>query len=166
MFLSEWAEKARWFFFKNDSLGFYNLSKLCQSSSTTDLKYFFLLIIYAISAQIYKFNRMTLKQLYFRIIPYIGFFKVIMQLNSREFSGFAPVPWSDSSSFFFFLVCAFNRNVKFYFHPSPWTGKKWNCCKNAVRLSEGCRESGSWANSQSSERDSSSSNKENSFSSK
>ncbi|KAJ8922493.1 hypothetical protein NQ315_007521 [Exocentrus adspersus] len=65
-------------------------------------------------------------------------------------------------------VCATNGNVKFYFHPSPWTGKKWGCCKNSVRLSEGCRESGYWAqvqlnNSQSIDKDNNS-NKENSFS--
>ncbi|XP_018563801.1 tyrosine-protein kinase Btk29A [Anoplophora glabripennis] len=64
-------------------------------------------------------------------------------------------------------VCACNRNVKFYFHPSPWSGKEWSCCKNNVRLSEGCRASGYWAqiqvnNYQSSETNS---NKENSFNS-
>lgn len=45
---------------------------------------------------------------------------------------------------YYFPVCAHNRNVRSYFHPAPWNGRKWYCCKNSTKLTDGCRECNSW----------------------
>ncbi|KAF7265510.1 hypothetical protein GWI33_021084 [Rhynchophorus ferrugineus] len=41
-------------------------------------------------------------------------------------------------------ACANNKNVKYYFHPAPWNGRKWHCCKINTKLAEGCRECSTW----------------------
>ncbi|CAG9762218.1 unnamed protein product [Ceutorhynchus assimilis] len=45
-------------------------------------------------------------------------------------------------------VCAHNANVRSYFHPAPWNGRKWTCCKNNTKLTDGCRECDGWLSSQ------------------
>ncbi|ENN82671.1 hypothetical protein YQE_00955, partial [Dendroctonus ponderosae] len=59
-------------------------------------------------------------------------------------------------------VCAYNRNVRNYFHPAPWNGRRWTCCRKATKLVDGCRECNSWTDSQESS-PSRGSNKENYF---
>ncbi|XP_066141435.1 tyrosine-protein kinase Btk isoform X1 [Euwallacea fornicatus] len=61
-------------------------------------------------------------------------------------------------------VCAYNNNIRSYFHPAPWNGRRWYCCKKTAKLSEGCRECDNWISGRSSSPSSDSenlSNKEN-----